>query len=202
MKYNGLVNRCYDRRVITPHFVWWDNGFSDEEISQIEQLCDSSDTKIATTIGDNIDIRKSHVKFYHFDDQTQWFFMKLNLIIEQLNNQFFGFDINGYDFFQYTVYDSKESGKYDWHTDLLFNDHENIERGHDTRKLTAVLLLSDPEKDFTGGEFQINTGSEETVNLTRGKVILFPSFILHRVKPVLTGTRKSIVVWVEGPKFI
>jgi PKHD-type hydroxylase len=32
-------------------------------------------------------------------------------------------------------------------------------------------------------------------------MIFFPSFMLHEVKPVTEGLRKSIVVWVEGPKF-
>jgi PKHD-type hydroxylase len=35
----------------------------------------------------------------------------------------------------------------------------------------------------------------------KGSVLLFPSWILHRVTPVTKGVRKSIVVWVTGPKF-
>jgi PKHD-type hydroxylase len=32
-------------------------------------------------------------------------------------------------------------------------------------------------------------------------MIIFPSFMIHRVAPVTKGKRKSVVVWVTGPKF-
>ena len=35
----------------------------------------------------------------------------------------------------------------------------------------------------------------------RGALIVFPSFVLHRVVPVTSGIRKSLVVWVAGPEF-
>jgi PKHD-type hydroxylase len=35
----------------------------------------------------------------------------------------------------------------------------------------------------------------------RGTVIAFPSYVLHRVTPIIAGTRKSLVVWITGPKF-
>ena len=78
-------------------------------------------------------------------------------------------------------------------------------QSQETRKLTLILLLSEPDVDFTGGELQINTGREEhakTVEMLRGRIVAFPSFMIHQVKPVITGIRKSIVVWIEGPKFI
>jgi PKHD-type hydroxylase len=71
------------------------------------------------------------------------------------------------------------------------------------RKLSGVLLLSDPN-DFEGGEFQINIKGDEkplTVEMKRGRMVLFPSFMLHRLKPVISVVRKTIVIWVEGPKW-
>ena len=62
----------------------------------------------------------------------------------------------------------------------------------------------DFEVDFEGGDFQINSGQEkdaESVKMKKGDIIVFPSFMLHRVKPVTKGVRKSIVIWVMGPKF-
>ena len=32
----------------------------------------------------------------------------------------------------------------------------------------------------------------------KGTVIVFPSFVWHRVKPVLSGTRYSLVCWSLG----
>jgi len=57
---------------------------------------------------------------------------------------------------------------------------------------------------YEGGEFQINNGQEkdvETIPTKKGRMIIFPSFMIHRVAPVTKGKRKSVVVWVTGPKF-
>ena len=35
----------------------------------------------------------------------------------------------------------------------------------------------------------------------KGSILIFPSFVEHRVTPVTKGVRKSLVGWYEGPKF-
>ena len=73
-----------------------------------------------------------------------------------------------------------------------------------TRKLSLTFLLSEPNVDFEGGDFQIVLAQEnqaQTIEMKKGRIIAFPSFVLHRVTPVTKGERKSIVIWVEGPKF-
>jgi len=37
--------------------------------------------------------------------------------------------------------------------------------------------------------------------LSKGSIIVFPSFLWHRVKPVTKGTRYSLVVWNLGYPF-
>jgi PKHD-type hydroxylase len=69
------------------------------------------------------------------------------------------------------------------------------------RKLSLTLLLDD---EFEGGEFQINGSNAHepiVVPLHKGRAVLFPSFMIHRVTPITKGKRRSIVVWVVGPKF-
>jgi len=75
----------------------------------------------------------------------------------------------------------------------------------ETRKLSLSLILSDPD-DYEGGDFYIQTGSPDPEKLIKmeqkkGRVLAFPSFMIHGVAPVTKGTRRSIVVWVDGPKF-
>jgi len=73
------------------------------------------------------------------------------------------------------------------------------------RKLSIVMLLNNPVKDFSGGEFELNINNEQkplVPEMNKGTIIAFPSFLLHRVKPVYLGVRKSIVIWVEGPRFL
>ena len=35
----------------------------------------------------------------------------------------------------------------------------------------------------------------------QGTLIIFPSYILHEVKPVTKGERNSLVAWVTGKQF-
>ena len=41
----------------------------------------------------------------------------------------------------------------------------------------------------------------EQVQQKLGRLLAFPSHMLHRVTPVTKGIRKSLVFWVIGPKF-
>lgn len=205
-----ISNDPLRKRRVTYSHVWWDNEFNEKELQEINSFCSSLNPQNATTINqtDLIEIekiRKSKVSFFKKQNNNFWFFNKINEIIEKTNQDYYNFDLYGYETCQYTVYDSDFQGNYDWHLDIVigedFNDHM---WSHSTRKLSLILLLSEPGKDFTGGEFQINLGKEENaidIDMKKGMVIVFPSFIAHRVKPVLSGVRKSIVVWVEGPKF-
>lgn len=208
MRYNTISNDVLMRRRITPSDVLLDNVFDEKEMELIEQFS-TGDLSEATVVDHTLDvdrnIRESKVRFVKKEYENSWVFNKLNQLVYNINEEFYGFDLYGYDSFQYTVYEGVMSGHYDWHSDLLYGInlgdmiHNSI-----TRKLTVVMLLNEPGVDFTGGEFQINVGRESeatTIDMKKGSVIIFPSFVLHRVKPVLSGARKSVVIWVEGPKF-
>ena len=148
-------------------------------------------------------MRKSDVAFVERNDKTGWIYERLNYVIDSLNAQFYNFDLNGYDTFQYTVYHDYEKGKYDYHMDTIMGTGMPDDM-YETRKLSVTFLLNEPGVDFEGGEFEINSGQEkdaESVKMKKGDIIVFPSFMLHRVKPVTKGVRKSIVIWVMGPKF-
>lgn len=201
-----VTNDPFEKRRITYSHVWWDGAFSNEELDRLEQYCLNLKLDNGKTVGPTEDFRNSKINFVKRDNDNVWIFEKFNGVINELNDLYYNFNLYGYDSFQYTTYDAIEMGKYDWHMDLtLGRDLQETMHSESTRKLSLVMLLNRPEIDFTGGEFQINTGAEqaaETLDLVRGKIYAFPSFIPHRVKPVLTGIRKSIVIWVEGPKFV
>ena len=51
----------------------------------------------------------------------------------------------------------------------------------------------------------IRQGSEEKVVRefnTPGVMVVFPSYILHRVTPIIQGTRISLAALLEGPKWV
>ena len=69
--------------------------------------------------------------------------------------------------------------------------------------------LSDP-KDYSGGDllFQFRQSTKPSLTVTcaevlpRGSLIFFPSFVWHKVAPVIEGVRYSLVRWNLGPKYI
>jgi PKHD-type hydroxylase len=78
------------------------------------------------------------------------------------------------------------------------------------RKLSVTVSLTDP-KEYKGGELEFDFRNEDpdkkramrtcTEILPKGSVVVFPSFVWHRVKPVTKGVRHSLVIWNLGYPF-
>lgn len=205
MRYRKISNDPLGRSLINFTWCYWDNAFTEEELNSIENYVGSSSLKEGETFSNSSEKfdRKSKVNFFNPDENNKWIFDRFNFVIEDINENFFNFDLNGYENFQYSEYNSKNFGTYNFHMDTYFGREISLDY-IETRKLSVVMLLNTPDKDFTGGEFMVNTSLEnnaEKIDLKRGRIILFPSFILHKVNPVTSGIRKSIVIWVTGPKF-
>jgi PKHD-type hydroxylase len=201
--YKGISNVVQARSKIMQPFCYWLDVFSEQELVAIEELMsktplvDSMISGAAGTVDTNV--RRSKVSFHNYNDTNGWIFDRLNQIIDNLNNRFYNFDLNGYDGLQYGEYHSKDQGKYDWHMDMYLGHMP--ESDFETRKLSLTLMLND---DYEGGDFElIHTSLSHPVKIDkqRGKLLLFPSFLFHRVTPVTQGIRKSMVAWVVGPKF-
>jgi len=203
MIYNTIYNHSKEREEITYPWTYWDNLFTSEELIKLSEYCSLGGTHMAKIMLESENkeeiekIRKSKIKFHNRTVENAWIFEKFNFAIKSLNDKFYGYNLNGYDDFQYTEYD--KDGKYNWHQDMHHGDPNPL---HATRKLSLSFNLTEPDVDYEGGEFQINLGDEPlTVPLNKGRLIAFPSYIIHRVTPITKGIRKSIVIWVVGPKF-
>ena len=115
--------------------------------------------------------------------------------VRDVNNRNWRYVIDGWEPFQYTEYDESYNGHYDWHTDHVPPTpfEPNI------RKLSFSLGISDID-DYEGGDLHIKIRSEEDVyKLSRGEIVIFPSWMLHKVSPVTKGRRRVIVGWGKGP---
>lgn len=176
--------------------AWWNDGFTSREIKDIISIGDDyaqDDSTIDNGRTDNV-IRKSKVAWINNNTRTTWLYDRMAFIARQLNGQFFDFDLYGFvEDFQYTVY-GEDGDHYTWHMD----------KGRTTsspRKLSLVLQLSDPS-EYDGGDLEIFTGNQSTIlEKKKGIIHAFPSFVMHRVTPVTRGVRKTLVIWVAGPKF-
>jgi PKHD-type hydroxylase len=106
---------------------------------------------------------------------------------------------------QFTKY--KKGQFYDWHCDT------SEQEGPKIRKISMTCQLTD-ESEYEGGELEFDFRHYNPIKrdelqhvvrekeiLSKGSVVLFPSFIWHRVKPVQKGTRYSLVVWFRGEKY-
>lgn len=204
--YNSIYNNPQERMHTTYSWTYWDGAFNNDEIKTVVDYCAKLEKKDGSIIGtedkkETEKFRVSTIQFVNRNDETAWIFDKFNWVIDNLNERYFNYNLNGYDAFQYTEYDCEKLGKYDWHQDML---HGTNTLGV-TRKLSIVMNLTEPGDDYEGGRFQINVGREEepeTIPFPKGRIISFPSYMIHRVTPVMRGIRKSIVIWVTGPKFI
>lgn len=111
-------------------------------------------------------------------------------LIKQANNNAFGFDVSGCIETQLVEYLAEDKGFYDYHIDSKLCDAD----GMVDRKLTCIIMLSD-QSDFTGGELMI--GNKEII-LNKGCALVFPSFLTHKVNPVTSGRRYTLVAWQYG----
>ena len=109
------------------------------------------------------------------------------------NKDFFNFDLNFINQIQFTKYEG--DGKYNWHHDVDW-----MAQGSYHRKLSISILLDD---GYEGGRFEFDSTLPQLPEqaLEKGSIIVFPSFYTHRVTPITTGVRYSLVTWVEGPKW-
>lgn len=141
----------------------------------------------------NNDYRASKVCGVPFGtNDNKWITESLHSIVTKANAECFGFDLNGLQEFQIAEYNVGEH--YDYHDDMRISDRASM------RKLSLSVQLSDAD-DYTGGDFEFanNIGTPDQVHLQKkGTAILFPSFVTHRIKPVTSGTRYSLVGWYEG----
>ena len=141
----------------------------------------------------NTKTRTSHISWIPFKKMTQMY-KDIELIMKTTNGNHFGFDgMTITEMAQYTEY--PEGGFYDWHVD---ND-VNCAHEPPVRKISMTCLLS-PENEFEGGDLELQAEGK-VAKIKQGHAIFFASFIRHRVKPVIRGNRKSLVMWFGGTPF-
>ncbi len=174
-------------------FLYYEKMFFVPEVDRINGMWDEARVKKATLSGDDIyndELRKSSVFFLESDEKNKWIYEKLGMLAQKSNYERYAFDLSGFaQELQLTQYECGDF--FEWHMDFGPGEISN-------RKLSLTVQLSDPE-EYEGGmlQFMINDRIVDAPR-TRGTVIVFPSFIMHRVTPVTRGVRRSIVGWVSG----
>ena len=109
----------------------------------------------------------------------------------------FGYDIwypSNMDTCNLNIYSYKNLEKYDWHTDETNRELIDI-------KMTILINLS--LKEYEGGNFYLFKGNEIEVNELNnpGNVVMFKSYVNHKVTPITKGERRTLAIFLYGPAF-
>jgi PKHD-type hydroxylase len=141
----------------------------------------------------------------------RWIYKEIQPFIHQANKLAgWNFDWDFSESCQFTKY--KLNQFYDWHCDSwesAYANKDNPDTFGKIRKLSVTCSLSSPE-DYEGGELEFDFRNMDPDKQSvrkcaeikpRGSIVVFPSHVWHRVKPVTKGTRYSLVIWNLGYPF-
>tara|TARA_E500000331_G_scaffold8287_1_gene7917 strand:- start:64 stop:696 length:633 start_codon:yes stop_codon:yes gene_type:complete len=110
--------------------------------------------------------------------------------IRLINHNMWDYTYDGYEPFQYSEYDI--SDHFDWHIDQIKFTGPNI------RKVSFSIGLSN-EDEYEGGDLVLKQSDKDNhYKLGRGDIIVFPSWMLHKVTPITKGKRRVVVGWAQG----
>lgn len=180
-----------------PEYFWL-NLYNAKEIKKINKICEKNFMTGADIPPDGV-VKVSKVY------QVPWGPIKQSLnrwyqSMMHVNFLAFGMNIyplwDGYELF-YNIYNpskEKDVPQFGWHTDGLTTVNPVSDY-----KLTSVINLS--EEPVEGGDFILGGVTETVTKLSLpGHAVIFPSSRLHKVTPILKGTRRSLIIWLPGPK--
>ena len=193
--------------------VYRENFLAKEECTKLRDALDTDKLVDANLAGDytenlvNTNVRRTLNTTFNDENLSK----KLNGAIKVANTQYFNYQIESLDkliFLKYGV-----DSNYTWHTDIGAKKAS-------LRKLTAIVQLSDKD-EYDGGELEFGItnstdcqcidkqhctaeckGDLVRARKSQGTLIIFPSFLSHRVTPITNGVRYSLVSWMEGDTYV
>lgn len=181
-------------------FAVWSGGFTREEVDKIidiEKLQEFEKGKVGLdkNAPAPADTRDSDIAWIHHDQHSDWVFNRIANITSTVNYDHFMYNIDGVEAFQYTKYGPNQH--YTWHWDAEFGWQKWV------RKISMTLMLSDPD-EYEGGELEIinngNLDNKVSFKPNKGDMVFFASWMPHRVAPVTSGLRRSLVAWIMGER--
>ena len=173
-------------------------SFTSEECQRIIAMADNM-YGMKSTVGSNKNrtynagVREVDTYTLELNENTKWIFDRIAGATATANAEYYRYNILGITHsLQLLHYKGDENGHYDWHIDAGPGSSC-------TRKISVVVPLNDPQ-EYEGGVLDINNnGALVSAPQTPGTMILFPSYTLHKVNPVTSGNRWTLVSWVHGP---
>ena len=179
-------------------FVHLEGFLGEQEVNSVTQLWDPDKMQAAFVHGETgpsqqDDFRRSNLIFLNPEPQLMWLYERLGRAAVENNNYRYHFDLLGFhESLQLAKYDQQDH--FDWHMDFGVGMNSS-------RKLSLSVQLSDGDS-YEGGDLQFMINNQVyNAPRVKGTLVLFPSYLMHRVTPITAGVRMSIVGWVTGPPF-
>ena len=145
---------------------------------------------------DNPNVRNTDVVFHPCKSDLGKFFKQNAKTVNKESEWFFNISrIETIQILKYT-----EGSFYNKHIDLTVPSGAGYHQKQ--RKISCSLQLNSPS-EYYGGEFILFylNGDSVTIDLNKGDLLLFPSFIPHEVTNIVKGIRYSSTAWIEGLSF-
>ena len=200
--FSGVVNETMCNKIIE----LGDGYYDSVKIDQHEGITDQERiTGKKISVASDLNIRISDIKWV----DNQWLYDLIFPYMRTANkNTGWEFDIRSAETIQLTKY--KKGSFYSWHPDGRADNLSTYDSSKGkfmegyVRKLSMSILLNE---DFSGGKFQfanIYNGKKKilTPELRKlGSILVFPSYMEHRVTTITRGIRYALVAWFLGPPF-
>ena len=184
----------------TESWAYMHDAFNNEEIKLIHKLAKKynlTNGKVGegSNVRDDDSIRDSEICFFNSaDPEGNWIYQRLSGLINEINQQFWNFDLNRIETLQYSEYSVGQF--YKDHVDMMYQSPNRA-----VRKLSFTVQLTDPD-EYEGGNMLFKTSLDpQPGKRQKGTIMFFPSYIVHEVTEVTKGTRHALVGWVTGPAF-
>ena len=192
-------------------FVWYEiieNALSTNSLKQVERYVEKKrHAWFQTGVNENYNscdeiIRKSKGCYladeetFSTPDELVPVYSEISNIIGDVNNRYWKYNIRGWEPMQYFNYDVGDH--FTWHIDTEPTPQKDTQR-----KISFSLGISHAH-EYEGGDLEVIMGGHNPfkLKLRKNDMIVFNSFLLHRVTPITKGTRKSLVGFLHGPNFV
>jgi len=179
------------------HWVIIENAFSRDQCEQLNKVFTDNNAQDGGLVAGRFDtaVRQSSLVWLPEGDEFDWVGQRIARLASNANRDVFRYALDGFEE-QVQLASYGPGHYYDWH----------IDRGCGAiagrRKLTISVQLSDPD-EYVGGEFELNAdGHPFQAPRNQGSMIAVAAHTLHRVAPIVTGNRRSLVAWLHGPDFV
>lgn len=200
---------------LTNHYWYFDGVLSEKFCDDVIKFGLQQQDKIGLT-GDSKELEQDETKKQDFlknvrNSNICWLsdawihFEVMNWTSIANKNAGWNFQLDFPEQLQFTKY--KLNQHYNWHKDGYELPYSEGDCKGKIRKLSSIFLISDPN-DYKGGELEFNFNNDikkpqthQVPKLNRGSIIIFPSFVWHKVNSVTSGTRYSLVNWHLGNPF-